>query len=1141
MKATPILQMVLTKDMLTKALKKQKATSVSLLNQLTNAGKLPDLMYEYQLGGTPKKPSHFCRVRFRVPRFLLESKTPDGEPVMLLSNSVVGSGRCTKKVASKSLAALEVILRLEEEMQVPNGFLLEKLEGFINAEQERQKELQSIPVTQEVPGVSFDNIPFDMCFKENNPAGRLGTIDFVPEIKLDKMAFMAGKAIILTSQNGLPTIETHVNNVQDAAPQKYTNIKAEGRISGVIGPAPNGASYELDPLGATMQALQRIAANLVKRLHMSESFHAFMKAVSREESSFGMAKLFVNLPSYQFNDLNLLLAKAKPYSPEIFQSSAGSNEEPVRSKIDISPSAEEEKKRRMTLEQRITTLRKFQDRTSLPVDDVESEIYDNRCSVTIIRGGTGSGKTTRYPLMLSLFSHTGDLTKVAVSQPRRIACQTAANRVASEQGYRIGTPDSPIGYAIRFESKLSSPDVLRTVDFMTPGLMLRRATNDPLFSNYTHLCIDEIHERNADMDLLLALGKKAMRSRLNHPNLAPLQLVLMSATLDIEQWEKYFREDDPSITIKVIDVPEVRRYDIETVHLGESRFPIHQTSVKSLLYQRNIGEGFDEALCSVAAEVIAHLILERRILKNSLLCFLPGLEEIRMVHNMINDQVTIKNGPRIVYLHSSLSSQDQARAFEPGPKIILATNIAETSITIPDVQIVVDSGRERQSSLFESASEAETVTVVGSQLVTVNISKASAKQRMGRSGRVMAGTCYRLYTRAEFDSMEPFAVPEMLRMELSQLVLHSISLYNPKEEHPLCLLLTAPDPPTEQRLQQTLRSLAFQGLVDVRDEECFENFAMKRTGYGEDQQTEGTISLTPLGRAVCTLPISPRLGRMLFLGLVLRAVDPAITIAALLSVPKAFSPPPRHLQNRDVREGSSDIVARMDDLEIFLQMDPPAQRLHPMRAVYTQVMRVRQQIEQAMKTYIERNSQSKDEVNWNANSSRVAAKVGLVCCATPYIAHLTGGRSEFATRDLPGTAKIHPSSLNFSHDKRAHWYVYNELRVTKEPYLMVTTAASPLDLALFTDASTRSEEFDGVDVLQDFYSDNDWLFVADQWVPVVTKSPSQRQAIRKLRRLLTYDMLQYVAIDPVRFASGELFEHIVLFALSAIERQRIKK
>jgi HrpA-like RNA helicase len=1140
MKATLVVKMVLTKDMLTKALKKQRATAVSLLNQLSNAGKLPEMTYEYQLGGTPKRPSHFAKTRFRVPRFLLESTTPNGDNVTLFSNNVTGSGRCTKKIASKSLAALEVILRLEEEMAVPNGYLLEKLESYIAEQNRRQAAIEAVPVSEEIPGVSFDNTPYDMTFKENNPAGRLGTIDFVPEIKQDPDSAMAAKAMILTSQNGLPMIETHVNNVMDGEPQRYTNIKAEGRISGIVGPAPDGASYNLEPIEATKQALQRIAVNLKRRIRSSDTFRAFMRAVSNENSSFGMAKLFVSLPKHQFNDLNLLLSKAKPYTPETFQSSNKQNEELSNTTDDVSLSNDLETKRKNILQTRVLTLRKFQEKTSLPVDDVESSIYDNKASVTILRGGTGSGKTTRYPLMLSLFSHTGESTKVAVSQPRRIACQTAATRVAFEQSYKIGTPDSPIGYAIRFESMLSAPNTTRTVDFMTPGLMLRRATNDPLFSEYTHLCIDEIHERNADMDLLLSLAKKAMLNRLNHATLQPLQLILMSATLDIERWENYFRDDDPDTTISVVDVPDLRRHAIDIVHLGEKLFPINQQSVKALLYQRNKGEGFDEALCVAAAELINHLVMDGRILRNSLICFLPGLEEIRRVHNMINDRLKSKGGPRIVYLHSSVSSQDQARAFDPGPKIILATNIAETSITIPDAQIVIDSGRERQSSLFESTAETENVTVIGSQLVTVNISKASAKQRAGRAGRVMAGTCYRLYTRAEFETMDAFAKPEMLRMELSQLVLHSISLYNPKVEHALSLLLGAPDPPTEIRLQQTLRALAFQGLVNVRDDECFKNFDMKRDE--DDVNAEPPIHLTPLGRAVCTLPISPRIGRMLFLGLVLRAIDPAITIAALLSVPKVFAPPPRHLHIRQVRGGSSDIVSQMDDLEKFLGMHEREQRQHPQYSVYLQVMRVRQQIEQSLKSYIQRHSKSNDEVNWNGNSKRVAARVALICCATPFIAHLVGGRSEFATRDLPGTAKMHPASLNFPHEKRAHWYVYHELRATKEAYLTVTTAASPLDLALFADASTRSEESeDGIDVLEDFYTDSDWLFVADQWVPVVTRSPVQRQAIRKLRRLLTYDMLQYVSIDPVRFSSGELYEQIVLFTLSAIERQRVAK
>ena len=336
--------------------------------------------------------------------------------------------------------------------------------------------------------------------------------------------------------------------------------------------------------------------------------------------------------------------------------------------------------------------------------------------------------------------------------------------------------------------------------------------------------------------------------------------------------------------------------------------------------------------------------------------------------------------------------------------------------------------------------------------------------------------------------------------------------------------------------------------MDVDDNEFFKNFNMSRrtsSDVVETDDTEPQIRLTPLGRAVSTLPITPRIGRMLFLGLVLRAIDPAITIAALLSVPKVFASLPRHLQTREIHSGCSDIVHQMEDLEKFWRMNESERQRHPLCTVYQQVLRIRTQIEQSMRQYVQRASTSMvevQEVNWNANSHRVAAKVGLVCCATPFIAHLVGRSSDFATRDMPGTAKIHPSSVNFSHEKRAHWYVYNELRVTKEPYLTVTTAASPLDLALFTDASVWSEEAtNGVDVLEDFYGDDDWLFVADQWVPVVTKKPSQRDAIRKLRRFLTYDMLQYASLDPIKFSTGQLFEQIVLFTLAAIEHQRLPK
>jgi HrpA-like RNA helicase len=143
--------------------------------------------------------------------------------------------------------------------------------------------------------------------------------------------------------------------------------------------------------------------------------------------------------------------------------------------------------------------------------------------------------------MLSLLSPNSRSTKVLVAQPRRLACQTAARRVAFEQGFQVGSQDCPIGYAIRFESFASSGS--RTIDFATPGVLLRRAMNDSLFQDVTHMVIDEVHERNADIDLLLALTERAVKTRFKHESLPPLRVVLMSATVDSTVWESFFDDE----------------------------------------------------------------------------------------------------------------------------------------------------------------------------------------------------------------------------------------------------------------------------------------------------------------------------------------------------------------------------------------------------------------------------------------------------------------------------------------------------------------------------------------------------------------------------------------------------------------------
>jgi hypothetical protein len=372
--------MTLTKDMLTKSLKKSRATAVSFLQKLSNAGGLPEPVYDHEVGGSPKRPLHFFRVRFRVPSFF---KTD------FVRHSVIGSGRCSTKASAKSLAALEVIFRLENDLDEKEGYLAAKLEEFLEQQNRKQAEMEAIPVTQEIPGVSWSAIPIDPCFGETLPAGRMGRIEFFPALVLSNPeAFMAAKAITLTARERLPAIAVHRNNTSEAN-QCYANIRAIGRIEGVVG-ALREQMYGIESSEqATLWAFERLAANLRARAKKDRAINAVVNACERKDSSFGMAKLFVSLPKHQFDDLKLLLEKAQDScsraAPSLLISKRrGSRRAESWQTTDIHD--EESVFRR-----RLVSFRDHQKKKPLPIDSIESSIPHDAL-VTIVRGGTGSGK-----------------------------------------------------------------------------------------------------------------------------------------------------------------------------------------------------------------------------------------------------------------------------------------------------------------------------------------------------------------------------------------------------------------------------------------------------------------------------------------------------------------------------------------------------------------------------------------------------------------------------------------------------------------------------------------------------------------------------------------------------------------------------
>lgn len=655
--------MTLTKEMLSKTLSKGRQEAVLLLLRISRLGGFPEPVYKHSAEGGAKNRTHLYEVRFQLPQFLLNIAGNS----FSASRVVKGAGRCSTRRFARSLAALETIHFVEDALEVERGDLQKRVDDFVEARSLKHHEFINFPADKELPGVSWENIPIDPSISEILPAGRAGKIHFFPALLRSPNAFLAAKAITLASQDCLPEVAVHADQTAIGY-LPSANVRAAGRISGITGSQPLEQSVAgVEAETATVQAFEDMWCNLQRR--KVPVIRDIVGDCERGQgSSYGMAKLFVSLPKHQFQDLELLLDSVADYQV------ASNRNETQRIHRHIDRRSPRHSGVEM-LNARLASFRSNQTKLPLPVDSVENMIPHD-ASVTIVRGGTGSGKTTRYPLMLSLFSPTGDSTKILVAQPRRLACQTAARRVAYEQGFQIGSDQCPIGYAIRFESKPSSA-YSRTIDFQTSGVLLRRAAEDPLLSDVTHLCIDEIHERNADMDLLLALAKQALIRRARQTTLPPLRLVLMSATLDSSHWESYFRDDDLKISVAVVDVPDARRFPIETIHVCDKVFPLPSDFPPFLESKKSGTVDHEETLCTTMAALAVRLYNSNRLDGGSILCFLPGMDEIRRVHRYMNQLSRRRRAPNVIYLHSSISSGDQAKAFEPGSKIILVSSASQ--------------------------------------------------------------------------------------------------------------------------------------------------------------------------------------------------------------------------------------------------------------------------------------------------------------------------------------------------------------------------------------------------------------------------------------------------------------------------------
>ena len=487
-------------------------------------------------------------------------------------------------------------------------------------------------------------------------------------------------------------------------------------------------------------------------------------------------------------------------------------------------------------------------------------IKDNQ--VTVLCGTTGSGKSTQLPQYIleeAFRQGTEEETNIVVTQPRRISAISIAQRVAQERGEEVG---QSVGHCVRFESRPG-----KHITYYSSGILLRIFERNPVLDGISHVILDEVHERDLNADFLLLVLRRLSRFRKD------LKIVIMSATLQSDRFSKYF-EGAPVINVDhavhpvqifhleeiaqmTMDEPQAK--NISTLRVLRSA---SQTQTSSAITRQEPKKDLDRKLKLRSMDYNFISFLIQRGAKThhlfesggSILVFLPGWHEIVHAKDMLEASGKAVNF-EIICVHSSVNPQEQMKCFLPAPrnkvKVILATNIAESGITIDDVVCVIDTGAVKEKRLVKQTDGQRASQL--STLTTVYASKANCIQRKGRAGRTKEGYCYRLYTSQEYSQLDDFQTPEILRLPLQALCLSILHL---GLGAPARVLGTALDAPDKDSIEQAMNSLMSIGAVD----------------------SEGHI--TRLGKHIARLPTTPSNAKMLLMGCALRGLDVALTLVA---------------------------------------------------------------------------------------------------------------------------------------------------------------------------------------------------------------------------------------------------------------------
>ena len=617
-----------------------------------------------------------------------------------------------------------------------------------------------------------------------------------------------------------------------------------------------------------------------------------------------------------------------------------------------------------------TTQSITEEREGLPIFKLRNEllnaIHDNQMLVVV--GETGSGKTTQMPQYLAEAGYTSR-GKVACTQPRRVAAMSVAKRVAEEYGCRLG---QEVGYSIRFED-CTSPETC--IKYMTDGMLLRECLIDPDLTAYSVVMLDEAHERTIHTDVLMGLLKEACKRR------PDLKLIVTSATLDATKFSAYFN-NCPIFTI-----------------LGRS------FAVEILYTKEPETDYLDAALITVMQ---IHLSEPQ----GDILVFLTGQEEIDTSCQILYERMKSLGPlvPELIILpvYSALPSEMQSRIFDPAPpgarKCIVATNIAETSLTIDGIYYVVDPGFCKQNCYNPR--------IGMDSLVVVPISQAQAQQRAGRAGRTGPGKCYRLYTEAAFrNEMHPTTVPEIQRANLGNtvLMLKAMGIND-------LLHFDFMDPPPVQTMIAAMEGLYTLGALD----------------------DEGL--LTRLGRKMAEFPLEPPLSKMLITSVQMGCSDEILTIVAMLSVQNVFYRPKEKQSQADQKKAKF-FQAEGDHLTMLAVYQAwKASKFSNAwcfeNFIQARAMRraqdVRKQLLQIMDRY------KLDIVSCGKNYNKIRK-----CICSGYFRNAAKKDPQEGYKTLVDgqTVYIHPGSALFN--KGPDWVIYHELVMTTKEYMREVLQIDP--------------------------------------------------------------------------------------------------